>query len=109
MARKSFLSSVFSALIFAVVIFFVIYFFAPDTSNRFLGTSYKYRKDKEVVLVQNAISSAMGSLGDFTQEQQVKLKKLLEDPKIRDSLKAAAGKGADVLKQQVKALLDEVK
>ena len=61
MAKKGFIGSFFKALIVAVVVFFIVFFFAPEMSQKYLGTSYKHDKTKVDVAVQDSVSDLMES------------------------------------------------
>lgn len=114
------------ALFLAVVVFFLLFFFAPDTSESFLGTSFRMVRDtstdalwrqvgteegrkelasSSVEQAKELVGDAMTAAGSYTDEQKRKVQEKLADPAAVRKIQDAAAKGGQSLKSALKEVL----
>jgi|GEM_PF-578664 len=100
MAKKGFIGSFFKALIVAVVVFFIVFFFAPEMSQKYLGTSYKHDKTKVDAAVQDSVSDLMSKAKDAVSKE-------LSDPAVQKQLVSLAKQTGTAFQNQVKDLAEK--
>lgn len=100
MANKSIIGGFLRAIGIAIVVFFLLFFFAPETSSKYLGTSFRDVRQKAAGKADDAIKAAT----DYVMDK-------ISDPAfLADLQKKAASEGsefADALKVTLSASLEK--